>query len=108
MEEFILVGFVMVLALGAYWSMFIIPRQRDFQKRQQFVRTLAAGDEVITVGGIIGRILDIRAEEGVAYVELTEGVVVRMVAASLLQAFDPEELARNAQMATSQEKAKNE
>jgi preprotein translocase subunit YajC len=51
---------------------------------------------VITAGGIIGRVLDIRAEEGIAYVELAEGVIVRAITASLLQAYDPQELAANA------------
>ncbi len=97
MSEFVVFSFVMVLLLGAYWSLVIFPRQRDFQKRQSFVRTLAEGDEVITAGGIIGRVLDIRAEEGIAYVELADGIVVRTITASLLQAFDPQELAENAQ-----------
>jgi preprotein translocase subunit YajC len=98
MPEFVLFSFVMLLLLAAYWSLVIFPRQRDFQKRQTLARTLAEGDEVITAGGLIGKVLDIRAEEGIAYVELAEGVVVRVITASLLEAFDPEELARNAQM----------
>ncbi len=97
-QEFILVAFVMILALGAYWSMVIFPRQRDFHKRQNFVRALAIGDEVITAGGIIGRVRDVRADEGIAFVELADGLVVKMIAASLLEPFDPDELARNAQM----------
>lgn len=95
--DFVLFTFVMVLLLGAYWSLVIFPRQRDFQKRQSFVRTLAAGDEVITAGGIIGKVLDIRGEEGIAYIELADGVVVRVITASVLGVFDPVELAENAQ-----------
>jgi preprotein translocase subunit YajC len=99
MPEFLLLIVVMTLALGAYWSLVIFPKQRDFSKRQRFVRALAAGDEVITAGGIIGRVVDIRAEEGVAYVEITDGLIVRVITASLLGQFDPEELARNVRMA---------
>jgi|SRR5690606_8534059 len=95
MQEVLIVAVVLLLGMGAYWSMVIFPRQRDFQKRQRFVRSLAAGDEVITAGGIIGRIIDLEAERGIAYVELADGVIVRMIAASLLSPFDPEELARN-------------
>jgi preprotein translocase subunit YajC len=103
MQEFIFLAFVMLLVLSAYWSLVIFPRQRDFSKRQQFVRTLVEGDEVITAGGIIGRVLDIRGDEGIAYVELADGVVVRVITASLLQPFDPEELKRNVQMAMREE-----
>lgn len=96
MQEFLFVAVILLLGMGAYWSMVLFPRQRDFQKRQQFVRTLAEGDEVITAGGIIGRVIDLEAEQGIARVELADGVIVRMVTASLLSPFDPEELAKNA------------
>lgn len=103
MQEIAMVAVVLLLGMGAYWSMVIFPKQREFQKRQRFVRTLAAGDEVITAGGIIGRVVDLHAEAGIAYVELAEGVVVRMVAASLLTPFDPEELATNVRKGLEQE-----
>jgi preprotein translocase subunit YajC len=96
MQEFLFVAVILLLGMGAYWSMVLYPRQRDFQKRQRFVRTLVEGDEVITAGGIVGRVIDLEAEQGIARVELAEGVVVRMVSASLLSPFDPEELAKNA------------
>lgn len=97
MEEFVLLGVILVLGLGAYWSMVIFPRQRDFQKRQKYVRELSAGDEVVTYGGMIGRVIDIRADEGLAYVEIADGVVVRMVTAALIEAFDAEKVAEAAQ-----------
>lgn len=96
MQEIVLLALIMALAMGAYWSMVIFPKQRDFQKRQRFVRALAEGDEVITAGGIIGRVVGLEAEQGIAYVELADGLVVRMIAAALLSPFDPEELAENA------------
>lgn len=99
MPEFLLLVVVLVLALGAYWSMVVFPKQRDFSKRQKFARTLTEGDEVITAGGIIGRVVDIRGEEGIAYVEIADGVTVRVITASLLGQFDPDELKRNVQMA---------
>jgi preprotein translocase subunit YajC len=107
MPEFILFSFVLLLLLAAYWSLVIFPRQRDFQKRQSFARALVAGDEVITAGGIIGRVIDIRGAEGIAYIELADGVVVRVITASLLGAFDAEELARNAQMGLRKEREEN-
>lgn len=97
--EFVIFSVVMLLLLGAYWSMVVFPKQREFTKRQKFVRTLVEGDEVITAGGLIGRVLEIRGVEGIAIVELAPGVKVRAVTASLLEPFDPEELARNIQMA---------
>lgn len=104
MQEIILLALIMALGMGAYWTMVLFPKQRDFQKRQNFVRTLAEGDEVITAGGIIGRIVALEAEAGIAYVEIATGIVVRMIAASLLSPYDPEELARNVRMGLEQDK----
>jgi preprotein translocase subunit YajC len=98
MQEFALVGFVLLLGIGAYWSMVTFPKQRDFNKRQRFARTLAHGDEVITYGGIIGKVIDIDASLGVSHIEIADGVVVRMITAALMQPYDAEEIAQNARM----------
>ena len=92
MQEILFVAVILLLGLGAWWSMVLFPRQRDFQKRQRFVRSLAKGDEVITAGGLIGRVTSLH--DGVAMVELADGLEVRMIASSLLSPFDAEELAR--------------
>ena len=94
MEEFALIGVLLLLGLGAYWSMVIFPRQRDFQKQQRYVRAAKTGDEMITFGGIIGRVLQIDAEKGIAHVEIADGIVVRMLTASLVRPYDPEEFAQ--------------
>jgi preprotein translocase subunit YajC len=91
--EILIVAVVMLLGMGAYWAMVLFPRQRDFQQRQQFVRSLAEGDEVITAGGVIGRVVGL--QDGIAYVEIADGVVIRVIAAAVLSPFDPEELAKN-------------
>lgn len=98
MQEFILLGIVLVLGLGAYWSLVIFPRQRDFQKQQKYVNTLNPGDEMITFGGIIGRVVSVEPEKGIATIEIADGVVVRVLAASLMRPYDPEELARSAEL----------
>jgi len=98
MGEWAALAFVMALVFAGYWSLVVFPKQREFSKRQRFARTLSEGDEVITAGGIIGRVLEIRGAEGLALVEIAPGIVVRAVTASLLEPFDPEQLALNANM----------
>jgi preprotein translocase YajC subunit len=102
-EEFVLLGLVFILGLGAYWSLVIFPRQRDFQKQQKYVRALQTGDEMITFGGIIGRVMEIDADKGIAYVEIAEGVTVRVLTASLIRPYDPEEIAKSARMGQTEE-----
>ena len=76
MQEFVLLGIVLVLGLGAYWSLVIFPRQRDFQKQQKYVNTLNVGDEMITFGGIIGRVMTVEPEKGIATIEIADGVLM--------------------------------
>lgn len=103
MAEFIAVGVLLILSMGAYWAFSILPRQRDFAKRQSLVRALAEGDEVITAGGIIGKVRNIEGDKGLAYVELADGLEVRVVIASILDTYDPGELAKNAQRGQQEE-----
>lgn len=98
MDEIILLGVVLILGLGAYWSLVIYPRQREFQKQQRYVSTLNPGDEMITFGGIIGRIVSVEPEQGIAHIEIADGVVIRVLIASLMRPYDPEELARSAEL----------
>ena len=103
MEEFVLLGLILILLLGAYWSMVIFPRQRDFQKRQRFARQLGVGDEVITYGGIIGKVVDIDAAKGVAYVDIADGITIRLITAALMQPYEPDEIAKAANQGVEQE-----
>ncbi|MCA9907508.1 MAG: preprotein translocase subunit YajC [Anaerolineae bacterium] len=101
MEQTLLFAIVLLLALGAYWSLVIFPRQRDFQKRQQYVSQLQTGDEMITYGGIIGRVVSVEAEQGTAHVEIAPGVIVRVLSVALVQPFDPEKISESARKAQS-------
>lgn len=96
MAEWAVLGLVMILGLGAYWSMVVFPRQRDFQKREQYVRALKEGDEVITFGGIVGRISGFDLDKGVVLLEVAPGMVIRVMAQSIAREYDPAEFAPDA------------
>ena len=96
MSEFALVFAVLALVLGGYWALVIFPKQRAFQHKQKMVRALHVGDEVVTFGGIIGKIVEIDADNGIAQVEIANGVTIRLLTAALQQVYDPDEYAYNA------------
>jgi len=98
MPEFVAFSVVIILLMGAYWSLVIFPRQRAFKKHNVYVRTLGPGDEVITFGGIIGTLRRVDAEQGVAYVQIADGVEVKVLTASLTRPFEPDDVALNAQV----------
>ncbi|HVO44650.1 MAG TPA: preprotein translocase subunit YajC [Aggregatilineales bacterium] len=93
MQEFAAFSVVIILALAAYWSMIVYPRQRAFKKHNQYVLTLQPGDEVITAGGIIGTISSMDAESGTAMVKVADGVELKVLTAALSRPYVPEEIA---------------
>jgi preprotein translocase subunit YajC len=99
MEEIVVLAVILLLGLGAYWSLVIFPKQRDFQKQQKYVQTLNIGDEMITYGGIIGKVVSIEAEQGTAHLEIADGVVIKVLSASLMRPYNPEEIAESARKA---------
>jgi preprotein translocase subunit YajC len=98
MTDFLFVSVILLLGMAAYWSFSLMPRQREFAKRQEMARSLVEGDEVITAGGIVGKVMRIDSEMGVAYVEVAEGLQLRVVTAALLDRYDPADIAKNAKM----------
>jgi|GEM_PF-252129 len=98
MLEFVLVFAFLALGLGAYWTMVVFPKQREFQHKQKIVRSLHVGDEVVTYGGIVGKILDIDVDKGISFVEIADGVTIKLLTVALQHVYDPTEIAYNAQI----------
>lgn len=98
MVEFAFVFAILALVLGGYWTMFVFPKQRAFRHKQKLVRSLHVGDEIVTYGGLIGKIIDIDVGQGVSHVEIADGVTIRLLTAALQQVHDPQEIARSAGM----------
>ncbi len=74
---------------AAIYAFLIMPRQRAFKRRQQFVNTIQTGMMVTTYGGIIGTVREINDKRGTVKVEIADGVLVDMLAIAVMQEFDP-------------------
>ena len=46
----------MILMLGAFYALLVRPQRRNMAAHQALLATLEEGDEVMTMGGIYGRI----------------------------------------------------
>lgn len=105
MPEFVLVFAILALLLGVYWALVVFPKQRAFQHKQKVVRSLHVGDEIVTYGGIVGKIIDIDVDQGISHVEIADGVRIRLLTAALQQVYDPAELAYNARLGTKESRS---
>ena len=74
----ILVGFVAI-----FYFMLIRPQQKRMKEQQAMLAKLASGDEVVTSGGILGRITDVG--ETFVTLEVAEGVRIRVQRSQISQ-----------------------
>lgn len=64
-----------LILIALFWFLLIRPQQQRVKQQRALVESLEVGDEVVTVGGVLGRIVALDPE--VAAVEISDGVVVR-------------------------------
>ncbi len=70
-----------MLVFGAVYFFFIRPRQQRMRQQQTQARQLSVGDEVVSAGGIHGRVVAI--DNDVAEVEVAPGVVMTFLRRSI-------------------------
>lgn len=65
---------IIIVAFAAVYFLFIRPRQQKLRQQQTAARQLEIGDEVVTAGGIHGRLVGLN--DDTAEVEVSPGVVI--------------------------------
>ncbi|CAL1241172.1 preprotein translocase subunit YajC [Candidatus Methylocalor cossyra] len=81
-----LAGLILPLAiLAIFFFLFVLPQQRRAKEHKKMVQSLTKGSEVVTTGGLLGRVVDL--DDNFVQLELAENVCVhvqRHAIASLL------------------------
>ncbi|HMC08488.1 MAG TPA: preprotein translocase subunit YajC [Actinomycetota bacterium] len=67
----------LVLLLGLFYLLLIRPQKRRLRQHEDLVSSLAPGDEIVTIGGIIGYVKGL--EDEYINVEISDGCVIRVV-----------------------------
>ena len=69
---------VPLLLLGGFFYIFMIrPQKRKLRQHEDLVSTLVPGDEVVTIGGIIGYVKSV--DEDSINLEIADGCVIRVL-----------------------------
>ena len=76
-----------VLIFGIFYILMIRPQQQRVKQHQASINAVKKGDEVITGGGIRGRVTKINDEE--AEVEIAQGVKIRVIKSTISQVLAP-------------------
>lgn len=80
----------LILIFAIMYFLLIRPQQKKLKDHQKMVEGLRRGDQVVTQGGLIGKVTKVKDENEVE-VELAEGVKVRVVQSTIANVINKTE-----------------
>ena len=80
----------LILIFVIMYFLLIRPQQKKLKEHKAMVDALRRGDQVVTQGGLIGKVAKVK-DEGEIEVELAEGVKVRVVRSTIAQVLSKTE-----------------
>lgn len=80
----------LLLIFAIMYFLLIRPQQKKLKEHQLMVEALRRGDQVVTQGGLIGKVSKVK-EDNEVEVELAEGVKVRVVRSTIAQVLNKTE-----------------
>ncbi|MEL6463350.1 MAG: preprotein translocase subunit YajC [Pseudomonadota bacterium] len=83
----------LILIFAIMYFLLIRPQQKKVKQHQAMVEALRRGDQVVTQGGLIGKVSKVK-EDNEVEVELAEGVKVRVVKSTIAQVLNKTEPAK--------------
>jgi preprotein translocase subunit YajC len=80
----------LILIFGIMYFLLIRPQQKKLKDHKSMVEAVRRGDQVITAGGIIGKVSKVK-EDGEIEVEIASGVKIRIVKSTITQVLSKTE-----------------
>jgi preprotein translocase subunit YajC len=95
----------LLIIFGVFWLLVIRPQSRRMKDQRVMIQNLKRGDEIVTSGGIIGKI-DRVVDEGEVTVKIADGITVRLARQSVAALLSkPEPVNENSPPLSSDKKA---
>ncbi|MEM1267938.1 MAG: preprotein translocase subunit YajC [Pseudomonadota bacterium] len=86
-----LAGFIpIILIFAIMYFLMIRPQQKKIREHKQMVEALRRGDQVVTQGGLIGKVVRVK-DDNELEVEISDGVKVRVVRHTVAQVMNKTE-----------------
>jgi preprotein translocase subunit YajC len=80
----------LILIFAIMYFLLIRPQQKKLKEHRSMVEALRRGDQVVTAGGLIGKVSKVKDDNEIE-VELAEGVKVRVVKSTVSQVLSKTE-----------------
>lgn len=85
----------LILIFAIMYFLLIRPQQKKMKQHQNMVSALRRGDQVVTQGGLIGKVTKVKEGGNEIEVEIAEGVKVRVVQNTIAQVLNKTEPANS-------------
>ena len=72
----------LILVFGIMYFLLIRPQQKKMKQHRAMVEAMRRGDQVVTSGGIMGKVFKVN-DDGIVEVEIAEGVKVRVIKSTI-------------------------
>lgn len=66
----------LVLIFAVFYFLLIRPQNKRQKEHRELVASLAVGDEVVTAGGVLGKVIEVK--EQFLHVQVADGVVLKV------------------------------
>lgn len=73
----------LILIVVIFWFLLIRPQMKRNKQHRELVASLSVGDEVVTAGGMLGKITEVG--DSFVSMEVTDGVVIKLQKHSVAQ-----------------------
>ena len=80
----------LILIFAIMYFLLIRPQQKKVKEHQAMIEAVRRGDQVVTAGGLIGKVVKVKDDNEVE-LELAQGVKVRVVKSTLSQVLSKTE-----------------
>ena len=80
----------LILIFAIMYFLLIRPQQKKAKEHRAMVKALRRGDQVVTQGGVIGKVAKVK-DENELEVEIADGVKVRVVQSTIVQVLNKTE-----------------
>ncbi len=86
---------LLLVIFGIMYFLLIRPQQKKLKEHQALLAGLRRGDQVVTQGGVIGKIVKVKDDSNEVEVEIAKGVNVRVVKATITTVMNKTEPAKS-------------
>mgnify|MGYP000698456012 CR=1 FL=1 len=73
----------LILIFGIMYFLLIRPQQKKLKQHAAMLEALRRGDQIITQGGVVGKVVKVKDEANEVEVEIAKGVNVRVVKSTI-------------------------